>query len=424
MCWAPNKGYPEGAQITVNTTGTITGDIELGVWGTYSDTDGIKSTLEIQNINHVGNIVVSDQRLANQLTITGGRFSTNVGNYVPSGYTCEATGNDYVVSKLHDITVTYSEGGTASSDLIRATEGRNIGLFINPDEGYELKEVIVTDTLGVQFKTTNHYFTMPNSDVTVEVVFSKILKQEVQIPDAVEDYKKVEEVLLESLKENKEFEELIQNNNVEVKVELSEDRVETTEKEEIKEKLEEMNLTVAKCFDITITVNNKDTGVVVGKLNELKDNIKFTIEIPEDLPGIAEGFARKYYIVRNHAGEVEYLEGKLSEDGKFISFETDKFSTYALAYSDVKTTDDNIVGDNNSGESAGDEIEEPNTEEPNTEGAKAEVSNTEKSNVEENTNAENIPNTGDNIALYIILAVIAILGIIVMKKVNTTKSKH
>jgi len=36
-----------------------------------------------------------------------------------------------------------------------------------------------------------------------------------------------------------------------------------------------------------------------------------------------------------HNGVVEYLETTLAEDGKSLSFETDKFSTYALAYEDV-----------------------------------------------------------------------------------------
>ena len=71
------------------------------------------------------------------------------------------------------------------------------------------------------------------------------------------------------------------------------------------------------------------------KLEESTKEIKLTVAIPEDLPEIAKGFTRKYYIVRMHNGVVEYLETTLAEDGKSLSFETDKFSTYALAYEDV-----------------------------------------------------------------------------------------
>lgn len=72
MCWAPNKGYPNGTQITVDTTGTIKGVIQLDVWGTF--TDPVKSTLTIKNMNHEGSFDV-DERLASAITIEGGTYS-------------------------------------------------------------------------------------------------------------------------------------------------------------------------------------------------------------------------------------------------------------------------------------------------------------------------------------------------------------
>ena len=250
---------------------------------------------------------------------------------------------------------------------------------------------------------------MPNSDVTVEVIYSKkIVKQEVQIPDAVEDAEKVEDVLLESLKQDSSFKEVVENNNVKVDVQVSEDKVNTAEKEEIEEKLEKEGLTAGKYFDITIAVINKDTGATEGTLDVLTEKIKFTIEIPEDLPEVAEGFVRKYYIIRNHIGQVEYLQTELSADGKSLSFETNKFSTYTLAYADVKTTNDDVVEEDGSEEVPGGTIEEPK----------------EESKEESNPEDMNIPNTGDNIVLYVVLAVMAIVGIIAIKKVNTKKNKH
>lgn len=52
----PTGGYPEGAQVNINTTGTITGIIEVGLYGNGSGKLPIPSTslLTIQNINHVG----------------------------------------------------------------------------------------------------------------------------------------------------------------------------------------------------------------------------------------------------------------------------------------------------------------------------------------------------------------------------------
>lgn len=76
MCWAPIVGkgeYNGGTQMTVNTTGTISGIIELDVWGSYTDEGGIKSTLNIKNMNFDG-VWEIDSRLKNQLTIEGGSY--------------------------------------------------------------------------------------------------------------------------------------------------------------------------------------------------------------------------------------------------------------------------------------------------------------------------------------------------------------
>ena len=45
---------------------------------------------------------------------------------------------------------------------------------------------------------------------------------------------------------------------------------------------------------------------------------------------------RKYQIVRVHEGEVSILDAVFDEATGEISFETDKFSTYALIYEDVE----------------------------------------------------------------------------------------
>lgn len=99
MCWAKNKGYPDGTQITVNTTGTIEGIIELDTWGTF-DSD-IKSTLEIKNINHVGRIVFSDHKneYVNKLKISGGIFSSELPVEVEDGFKVVNENGKYVVTK-------------------------------------------------------------------------------------------------------------------------------------------------------------------------------------------------------------------------------------------------------------------------------------------------------------------------------------
>ena len=66
----------------------------------------------------------------------------------------------------------------------------------------------------------------------------------------------------------------------------------------------------------------------------LDEPICITVDIPEEL--LAEG--REYVILRLHDGEVDILKD-LDSDPNTITFETDRFSTYAIGYSVSKTSE-------------------------------------------------------------------------------------
>ena len=129
---------------------------------------------------------------------------------------------------------------------------------------------------------------------------------------------------------------------------------------------------------------------------EVKEAITFTVAMPEDLPEIKEGYVRIYYIVRNHEGEVEFIPTTLSADGKTLTFTSDKFSTYAIAYADIEDIDDNTSeGTGNSG--AGVAIPEPD---------------------KDKTTA---PKTGDNVIIVAAIALVAVAGIVICRKIRKTK---
>lgn len=97
----------------------------------------------------------------------------------------------------------------------------------------------------------------------------------------------------------------------------------------VNEKVAGANLVGLYDITIPVTVNGENAG----ELTELSNPITLSIAIPEGLPEVAEGYERVYYVVRDHNGEIEVLNTTVNEDNT-ISFETDKFSTYALAYVD------------------------------------------------------------------------------------------
>ena len=90
---------------------------------------------------------------------------------------------------------------------------------------------------------------------------------------------------------------------------------------------------IAQFIDLSVlikSVASDGTEKDLCTLNVLSEKVKFTIVIPEDL--VKDG--REFYIIRVHDGEAEKLELTKNSDGTY-SFETDRFSSYALAYDEA-----------------------------------------------------------------------------------------
>ena len=60
----------------------------------------------------------------------------------------------------------------------------------------------------------------------------------------------------------------------------------------------------------------------------------FNIAIPDELLNTNKDYNRVYYIIRYHDNKAEIIKTTLN--GNILSFASDKFSTYALAYEDKK----------------------------------------------------------------------------------------
>ncbi len=71
----------------------------------------------------------------------------------------------------YDVTVLPYENGTVFADNSIASYGDEIKITATPSSGYEVSSIVVKDTTGKTIATTDT-FLMPDSDVTVEVVFT------------------------------------------------------------------------------------------------------------------------------------------------------------------------------------------------------------------------------------------------------------
>lgn len=116
--------------------------------------------------------------------------------------------------------------------------------------------------------------------------------------------------------------------------------VPTEEKKKIEETIKDK--VVAAYIDISIlkTIEGEET-VSISNTNS---KIKFALNVPEELLDESKP-GRKFYIIRNHDGVIEILDSEYDSDSNTLTFETDKFSTYAIAYIDTDKVDNPLTGD-------------------------------------------------------------------------------
>ena len=327
--------------------------------------------------------------------ITGGTYSADVNKeYIATGLVSKKIGATYTVGKEYEVTKGMKvTGGTVTADKAKAVVGETVTLTLTPNEGYELSTIKIVDTYNKEVSVTGNTFVMPDSNVTIEVVFIKTeITSEIPVVDpskeveevvvGVKDETKVEEIILETIAKDTELTSKIEGTSVKVSVEIEKVDSSVVPKE-VADAMQEKagKATITNYFDITIAVKNA-TGTINETISELSKEIELMVVLPEELKNAQDGMTRKYYVVREHEvdgkSQVDLLEANVSEDGKYLVFKTDKFSTYAIAYEDMAT----------------------NTETPST------------------------PQTGDSIMLYIALGFVSIMAIgISMNSLKIRNSK-
>lgn len=407
MCWAPNNGYPDGTQITVDTTGTIQGNIELGLWGAYAE--NVKSTLYIKNVNHIGKFNITDERLSKQLTIEGGKFTSNVSNHVKEGYIAvKVSDEEYKVGlKATGLTVkeniTMTVGDTTKLEakvepvltiekLEFSSNNQDVATIDSNGNIKAVKagEAIITVKVGnIEKKCT---VKVNAKEISIELPIIDDSGKDIDVGVSTEVEKEINEILKEEVNKNEIVKEALETGK-DVKVEIKINKVDAVklDKDEI-QKIEEAieNGNVAQYFDISLLI--KVNGEKIGEISEPSKELTFTLSIPKEL--LKEG--REFYIIRIHNGKAEIIEGTLV-DGKF-TFMTDKFSTYALAYTD---SEEEIVQDN------------PDNEKDD----EKENNDIDNSNINDDEK-DSTPKTGviNNIAFVTIIGIITLCGAIALKK--------
>lgn len=129
----PNGGYGEGVSVTVNTTGTIEGDIEYGSDGSDTGKNNIaqSASLEIKNGTIKGEISTSNLNENNDtaISVTGGTFdNTTWSDYTPAGNTLVDDGNGNYVVGIDETTAIAEVNGVGYptiEDAIASLDGED-----------------------------------------------------------------------------------------------------------------------------------------------------------------------------------------------------------------------------------------------------------------------------------------------------------
>lgn len=391
MCWAPKVGtgtpYNGGTQIVVDTTGKIEGMIELDVWGTFSDENGIKSTLTIKNIDFSGTWSI-DERLANQLSIEGGKFNSSVENYLASGKS-EYTTDNKVFEVLPSGTI------KVKSNEVFVLKGKTANVEVEVDDLYKkyvtygienteiatYKDGVITgskvgnttlsvglgklgDSVGITVFEVKPAESEDASEEAINEEANTVTTHIVEAALSEENVEGLDEETIENVKEA-----VLAGKTVETEVEFKDVKKDDIPEEIMKDIEAEAKKESGKIvgyLDINLLLKADDNDL--GKVTKLPTPIKVSVEVDDSLGKVPENTTRKYFVVRIHDGEAELLDATY-KDGK-LEFETDRFSQYVYGYAD--TTNEN----------------------------------------------PNIPKTGDSITLYLVLLGMSIFGIVCVIALN------
>ena len=163
--------------------------------------------------------------------------------------------------------------------------------------------------------------------------------------------------------------------------------------------------TIGQYLDISLfkymTVNGSQQAGVA--LRTTKNALTISVAVPDALINTNSAVNRTYCIVRNHEGTITVLDAAFDAASKTLTFKTDRFSDYAIAYKDtaVPGSGSNPSSNNSSNDS---------------ETKKNEVAAPTPASSSKPSTITAMPQTGDtsNPTLYVVLLVASLLGLAVV----------
>lgn len=317
--------------------------------------------------------------------VTGGTFDSDPTAYVKDTHKAFVSGSDYIVAPLatkitlsekdilleentsRTLTASLAPEGTletavwtSSDSSIAAVENGRVtalkagtAVITAETESGKTASCTVTVTKPVTIETPSINTSKPTDEIKVGINDDKadqILKNvTAQIIAGVKDYTDADTVkaVAKAIEDGKALSVVTIINEADTSFSAVK-----ADAEKIQKKLETLTAdnqntaTVAMYLDLHMQI--RDGSTVLGNITKLSEPVTFTVMLPKSLQ--AEG--RSYYVLRVHDGGVDNIAAAVN--GDVLTFETDRFSTYAIVYEDKRVADN------------GTEIPDPKPETPDS----------------------------------------------------------
>ena len=413
----------------------ITGGTFKGVAGVYEkntmdnnqeDLEKITYSISGGNFTATGSETIHVEDYGEDF-ITGGKYTYRVTDYIKDGYGEIAEDNKVAVYKYVTVKANQGTNGTltikktettlddgtiispeeTSNDTIQALKGNKIEIVANPQNDYSLLLIKETEDGQSAVVVPTDSVSCGELNIEIDAKYAKAI-----VDEAAENASQDKPVIKRTTEEdptkatifnqlkNDEItsQNINSNDDLVVKLIIKEKEINNEDKAKILSMMSE-DTTIVQLYDIYIVVEDTD-GNEISRIHEIPDEISFEVNIPEELAKVENGTTRTYSVLREHP-EFEVIDNELSNDGKTISFKSNKFSTFALVYDEVEEVQPEHGG---------------NTEE------KTEVTNSidELDKTEEGEFSLPItgPITGDNIIIWVSIFGISFIALIIVRKIE------
>ena len=338
---------------TITGKGSVGGVIGHATGDTWSKVEIVNTTVNGNKVSSTG----SSNMKAGSVVGTVGAGGANTVAGKAGEVIVNATVKDNVVTS-NNTAIERVYGRFGSAGILNITGGKyhdctEADNLAKPDAGTLIiaEEALFGEEIKAQIDITIQ--DLPTVDATkpvekVEVGTSEETKEvladtSAEVIEAVtkgEEVKNVDEKVVEAIEEAVAAGDDVEVTTTVVATPVDEKDVEATFGKDNVVLVEKAagDATVAQYLDLSVlmTVSVNGQEVATGEVEELAKEVTFTIAIPEELKAVKEGITREYYVIRVHDGKTDKLPVTVNDDGT-LSFKTDRFSTYALAYEDKET---------------------------------------------------------------------------------------